>query len=249
VIERFQSMLTGDAAIHTPYGATEALPVATASSREILSETRHATDRGAGTCVGRPVPSIEASVIGIDDRPIPTWNDDLQVAVGEIGEIAVKGPQVTHEYFNAPSHTALAKIDDGRGVRHRMGDLGYFDEHGRLWFCGRLTQRVRTAGGELYTVPCEGIFNTHPDVKRTALVGVGEPGAQMPVLCVELEENISKSDHNRVRAELLEIASRYDSTRSVLTVLFHPGFPVDIRHNAKIGRSELAAWAAPRIVL
>jgi acyl-CoA synthetase (AMP-forming)/AMP-acid ligase II len=247
VIERFQSMLKNDAAIHTPYGATEALPVATISSREILSETRHATDRGAGTCVGRPVPSIEASVIGIDDLAIDHWRDDLEVATGEIGEIVVKGPQVTREYFNDPFHTELAKIGDGEGVRHRMGDLGYFDGQGRLWFCGRLSQRVRTSGGDLYTVPCEAVFNTHPEVVRSALVGVGEPSTEIPVLCVELEKNVSGSKHARIRAELLEIGSRYDHTRAIHTVLFHPGFPVDIRHNAKIGRSALAEWAAPRV--
>ncbi len=247
VIERFQAMLTGDAAIHTPYGATESLPVATTSSREILSETRHATDRGAGTCVGRPVPSIEAAVIAIDDGPIREWSDGLKVGVGEIGEIVVKGPQVTHEYFNAPSHTALAKIDDGGRVRHRMGDLGYFDDSGRLWFCGRKSQRVRTAAGDLYTVPCESVFNTHPDVFRTALVGVGDPGDQKPVLCVELERTVAPSEHRRVRAELLGIGAGFDHTRAIETVLFHPAFPVDIRHNAKIGRSALAVWAAPRI--
>jgi len=247
VIERFQSMLTGDAAIHTPYGATESLPVATTSSHEILDETRHATDRGAGTCVGRPVPSIEAAVIGIEDGAIERWSESLEVATGEIGEIVVKGPQVTREYFNAPSHTALAKIEDEEAVRHRMGDLGYFDESGRLWFCGRKTQRVRTAAGDLYTVPCESVFNTHAAVYRTALVGVGEVGNQRPVLCVELEKTIAASDHERVRGELLEIGAGFDHTRAVRTVLFHPAFPVDIRHNAKIGRSALAAWAAPRI--
>ncbi len=115
VIERFQSMLRDDAAIHTPYGATESLPVATTSSHEILSETRHATDQGAGTCVGHPVPSIEAEVIAIDDAPIERWDESLKVAAGEIGEIVVKGPQVTREYYNAAGHTALAKIADGEG--------------------------------------------------------------------------------------------------------------------------------------
>ncbi len=247
VIERFQSMLTGDAAIHTPYGATESLPVATTSSHEILGETRHATDRGAGTCVGRPVPSIEAAVIAIDDGAIDLWSESLQAATGEIGEIVVKGPQVTTEYFNAPGHTALAKIADGDAIRHRMGDLGYFDESGRLWFCGRKTQRVRTAAGDLYTVPCESVFNTHPDVYRTALVGVGEPGNQRPVLCVELEKNVAASEHGRVRGELLKIGAGFNHTETITTVLFHPAFPVDIRHNAKIGRSALAVWATPRI--
>jgi acyl-CoA synthetase (AMP-forming)/AMP-acid ligase II len=248
VIERFQGLLVReDAAIHTPYGATEALPVASNSSREILSEDRHATDRGAGTCVGYPVSSIEATVIAIDDDAIARWKNDLEVDTGVVGEIVVKGPQVTTEYFNAPQHTALAKIGDDEGVRHRMGDLGYFDEQGRLWFCGRKSQRVQTPDGTLHTVPCESIFNTHPDVFRTALVGVGEPGSQVPVLCVELEQGIGKAQHDRIRSELLGLGEAHDRTRTIRTVLFHPAFPVDIRHNAKIGRGALAGWAAPRL--
>jgi len=247
IIERFQKLLTGGGAIHTPYGATESLPVATTSSLEILSDTRHATDRGAGTCVGRPVDSIEAAIIRIDDGPITSWNEALSVEPGVVGEIVVKGPQVTREYFNAAGHTELAKISDGESVRHRMGDLGYFDDTGRLWFCGRKTQRVRTAEGTLYTVPCESVFNTHPEVFRTALVGVGDPGQELPVLCVELEPGVKKTQQGRILDELLEIGRGFDHTKSVATVLFHPAFPVDIRHNAKIGRSALATWAEPRV--
>jgi acyl-CoA synthetase (AMP-forming)/AMP-acid ligase II len=247
VIERFQGLLRDDAAIHTPYGATESLPVATTSSHEILSETRHATDQGGGTCVGRTVPSIEAEVITIDDAPIERWDDFLKVAAGEVGEIVVKGPQVTREYYNAPGHTALAKITDGEGVRHRMGDLGYFDDQDRLWFCGRKSQRVRTADGTLFTVPCESVFNTHQEVFRTALVGVGEAGSELPVLCVELEGGVDRGQHDRIRTELLELGSGFEHTRGIRTVLFHPAFPVDIRHNAKIGRGQLAVWAAPKV--
>ncbi len=247
IIERFQSMLDDGAAIHTPYGATESLPVATTSSHEILADTRHATDRGAGTCVGEPVPSIEAVVIGVDDDPISEWNEDLLLPVGEVGEIVVKGPQVTLEYFNASTHTKLGKINDGSSVRHRMGDLGYFDDQGRLWFCGRKSQRVRTEEGTLFTVPCEAVFNTHQEVFRTALVGVGEAGKQVAVLCVELEKGVAGSEHGRIRDELLEIGSQFDHTKSIGHVLFHASFPVDIRHNAKIGRGALATWAEPRV--
>ena len=247
VIERFQSLLRDDAAIHTPYGATESLPVATTSSHEILSETRHATDQGAGTCVGCPVPSIEAEVIIIDDAPIERWEDCLKVAAGEVGEIVVKGPQVTREYYNAAGQTALAKISEGEAVRHRMGDLGYFDEQGRLWFCGRKSQRVRTAEGTQFTVPCESVFNTHPEVFRTALVGVGETGSELPVLCVELEGSVGRAQHGRIRTELLDLGVGFEHTKSIRTVLFHPAFPVDIRHNAKIGRGALAVWAAPKV--
>jgi len=247
VIERFQAMLTGDAAIHTPYGATESLPVATISSHEILSETRHATDRGAGTCVGRPVDSIEAAVIRIDDEPISSWREDLKIDDGEVGEIVVKGPQVSRAYFNAPEHDRLAKITDGEAIRHRMGDLGYLDDRGRLWFCGRKTHRVQCPDETLYTVPCESVFNTHPDVYRTALVGVGVTGAQRPVLCVELEPGVSPSEEARIREELLTLGEGFEHTKTIRSVLFHNGFPVDIRHNAKIGRTALASWAAPRI--
>jgi len=247
VIERFQGLLRDDAAIHTPYGATESLPVATTSSHEILADTRHATDRGAGTCVGRPVPSIVAEVISIDDAPIERWDESLKVATGEVGEIVVKGPQVTREYYNAAGQTALAKIADGEAVRHRMGDLGYFDELGRLWFCGRKSQRVRTAEGTLFTVPCESVFNTHPEVFRTALVGVGEGEAKVPVLCVELEGSVARAQHDRIRTELLDLGAGFEHTKGIRNVLFHPAFPVDIRHNAKIGRGALAAWAAPKV--
>jgi len=247
VIERFQSMLTADAAIHTPYGATESLPVATISSHEILGETGKATERGAGTCVGRPVESIEAAVIGITEQPINCWKEELKVPTGDVGEIVVKGPQVSREYFNAAEHNRLGKIPDGVTVRHRMGDLGYFDHAGRLWFCGRKAQRVQTERETLFTVPCESVFNVHPEVFRTALVGVGPRGRQRPVLCVELERGVRRGARKRIRAELLELGMGFEHTRSIREVLFHPDFPVDIRHNAKIGRTALARWAESRV--
>jgi len=248
ILERFAAMLPEGAEIHTPYGATEALPVATIGSREILAETRHATDRGAGTCVGRPVPSIEAQVIRIDDRPIEGWDDSLAAAPGEVGEVVVRGPQVTQGYFDAPGHDALSKIRDGGTARHRMGDLGYRDDAGRLWFCGRKSQRVVTPDGALFTVPCEAVFETHPDVRRAALVGVELGGAVQPVIWIELEPGWNRRiARGRIRDELLAIGARHAHTRGIRTVLFRRRFPVDIRHNAKIRRSRMAEWAARRL--
>ncbi len=87
-------------------------------------------------------------IISIRDEPIPTWRDDLELAAGEIGEIAVQGPVVTACYWNRAESTALAKIADPIHDRfyHRMGDLGYVDASGRIWFCGRKSQRVVTRG-------------------------------------------------------------------------------------------------------
>ena len=125
-----------------------------------------------------------------------------------------------------------------------MGDVGYFDAEGRLWFCGRKTQRVETASGPLYTEQVEPVFNTHPDVKRTALVGVGSSGRQRPVLCYELQPGVPQDQRTQVAEALRVIASRHAHTAIIDTFLRHPAFPVDIRHNAKIGREKLAAWAA-----
>jgi len=247
-LERFSQLLPEGAEIFTPYGATEALPVCSIGSREILAETAAGTGEGRGICVGRPVNGISLAIIGITDEPVDLWDDDLRVEAGEIGEIVVRGQQVTSAYFNRPDATRLAKITDPNdGVWHRMGDLGYLDTSGRVWFCGRKSHRLMTATGELYTIPVEGIFNTHPEVFRTALVGIGVPGRQRPVLCVELEQGVSSSWKELVRTELLEIGAGYPHTAGIKDILFHPAFPVDIRHNAKIFREKLAVWAARKL--
>ena len=247
IIERFVSLMAPGGRILTPYGATESLPVAVNSSDVILGETRAATDRGAGTCVGAPVPSIEVAIIEIEDGPVEDWSDAVKRPDGEVGEIVVKGPQVTHEYFATEKHNRLGKIRDGESVRHRMGDLGYFDERGRLWFCGRMSQRVITANETLFTVPCESIFNTHADVYRSALVSAEVNDEIVPVICIETEPGIKPSDHERIRTELLELGSGFEHTKNIQTVLFHPSFPVDIRHNVKIGRRELGHWATAQL--
>lgn len=249
VIDRMQAMLEPDASIYTPYGATECLPVALIEGRE-LRTTRTATESGAGTCIGRVVAPNRVRLIRIDDRAIAQWHDSLQVAEGDIGEIVVAGPSVTDSYFARPEATALAKIsetlpDGSTRVLHRMGDLAWRDEQGRLWFCGRKSQRVETRSGPLYTEQFEPIFNTHPKVRRSALVGVGERGAQRPIVCVELVQD-ARADAT-LRGELLALAQRHAHTRGLDTLLFHPRFPVDIRHNAKIGREALARWASQKL--
>jgi acyl-CoA synthetase (AMP-forming)/AMP-acid ligase II len=158
---------------------------------------------------------------------------------------------VTRSYYNRPRATDLAKIEkpDG-GFCHRMGDLGYFDGAGRLWFCGRKGQRVVTAEGTLFTIPCEAVFNTHPRVLRTALVGVPpgkEQGVPEPVLCVELEKGVPRSRRAAIRSELAALGAAHEHTRGIKTILFHKRFPVDIRHNAKIFREKLADWAAGKL--
>jgi acyl-CoA synthetase (AMP-forming)/AMP-acid ligase II len=245
-LERFQRCLPDSIEVLNSYGATESLPVSFLGSRTILQETRQLTDAGGGVCVGPPAPGMKVRVVPIHEDPIESWTDDLSLPAGEIGEIVVCGAVVTPSYYNRPLATKLAKIPtEGGGVWHRMGDVGYFDEQGRLWMCGRKGHRVETEAGTLYTIPCEAVFNTHSAVRRSALVGV-EPmshqGHAEPVLCVERVQGAT-IDTEQLTDELLEIARGHDHTRQIRTVLYHPSFPVDVRHNAKIFREKLAVWA------
>lgn len=251
MLKRFDKILDDSAEIHTPYGATEALPVTTIRKKLILQETWGKTQRGMGICVGRPVPGIELKIIKITDDPIPYWDTGLEQSPFEVGEIVVQGPWVTRNYFNAPNNAnQLAKIADGDDFWHRMGDLGWLDDQGRLWLCGRKGQRVITKTETLYTLPCEAIFNIHPKVKRSALVGVGEKGEQEAVIVVEPEDPnlINSSDEKEVLIqELLELGKRFPHTDEIKFFLLHPQFPVDIRHNAKIFREQLAVWAEEKV--
>lgn len=244
IIEKFSGMLAAEAEIHTPYGATEAMPVLSIDSAEILGSTRKFSEQGYGICVGRPVGDIEVGIIRITDNPIEHWSDDLLVETGEIGEIVVKGDVVTRRYFDRPQAEMAAKILDGDAFWHRMGDVGWQDNKDRVWFCGRKSHRVITDNGPLFTIPCEAIFNQHPAVFRSALVGIGRPPHQKPVICIELNKGDKGVNKEVLKHELLNLAAKHPMTHEIKTVLFHEGFPVDIRHNAKIYREQLAEWAA-----
>lgn len=246
-----QSYLAEGVPIYTPYGATEALPVANIGSDEILKETRHLTATGHGVCVGRPFDGMTVHIIRICDDPIAAWDESLLVPRGEVGEIVVRGPVVTKRYHNRDAATKLAKILDPRTgeTLHRMGDVGYFDDRDRLWFCGRKSHRVATSNGTLFTDMVEPIFENLPSVARAALVGVSQDGRKVPAVCIERfsprNEPIAWDD----LVPLLKARGReFAHTKSIELFLEYPGmFPVDVRHNSKIFREKLAVWASRRL--
>jgi olefin beta-lactone synthetase len=295
------------AALHSPYGATEALPVSSVSAEEVLGEagpetggdprvsdpiignrkakiensrgTAAETARGRGTCVGRPVAEIEVRIIAIEDGPIATLEDARLLPPGEIGEIIVRGPVVTEVYDLLPEATARAKIQtpnpkvqtdcapDAFGglefgslefgisaarsaaVWHRMGDAGYFDATGRLWFCGRVAERVETPHGPLFPDCIEPVFNQHPRVCRTALIGFGPRGKQVAALAVECwpdRRPRGGADRRALGRELRELGAASERTDRIRVFYFVKRFPVDVRHNAKIHRLHLARDLAGR---
>lgn len=248
-----EQVLAPGAEIHTPYGATESLPISSISGAEVLNQTAARTDAGEGICVGRPVPEADVQIIRIDDRAIEAWSDSLELPRGDVGEITVAGPMVTERYYGLPEKTHRAKIRQADGaVRHRVGDLGYIDEDGLLWVCGRKAHRVTTRNGPLYTVCCEAIINQHPDVYRSALVGIGPAGRQVPVMVIEAERGShpqTRRQRASFREQLHDIAKSTEQTRDMDHFLFRRQLPTDIRHNSKIGRETLRTWAEKTLKL
>lgn len=229
--------------IHTPYGATESLPVCSISGKRILNETKVKTDQGAGTCVGQPVDEVEVRIIEITDQSIETLDFAKELLTGEIGELIVKGPVVTKGYDHLDQATAKAKIKNRDAVWHRMGDAGYKDGNGDLWFCGRVAERVQTKYGVLFTDPVEAFFNQQEGVFRSALIGLGNAPDQVPAIVIEpmpgrWPRSVEAKSHWAGR--LLHGIPPDSVAAQVKTVFFHKAFPVDVRHNAKIHRLTLA---------
>ncbi len=237
--------------LHTPYGATECLPVSSISGEEIVGGTWAGTERGGGTCVGRLFPEMEARIIPVFDGAIESLEAAGRLPMGQKGELIVRGPVVTTAYDGLPDATRLAKISGKDGaVWHRMGDVAYLDGGGRLWFCGRVAERVVTRFGVLYTDCCEGILNACPAVSRTALVGIGEPGNQIPLIAIEAHGQraiFSRSYRQQIIEQLRELLSEHPILNRITGFQFVRKFPVDVRHNAKIHRLTLARRFAKKL--
>jgi acyl-CoA synthetase (AMP-forming)/AMP-acid ligase II len=241
--------------VHTPYGATESLPLTSISGAEIL-DVRSSIEGGFGTCVGRAAPGVDIALIPVEDRAIADWSDVTPLGHDSIGEVCVRGAVVTREYADDGAATRAAKIADGEAVVHRTGDAGWIDTDGRLWIVGRTSHRIETRAGVVWPVPLENVCDLHPRLTRTALVGVGERRSEQPVLVVEPrpgEMPRGAAGRERFAREIAALRAAHErpDTPTVLPdlrrVLFRESLPVDVRHNAKIRREILKAWAAARL--
>lgn len=234
--------------LHTPYGSTEALPVSDlvhGSPEYVITEN----DYAGGICVGFPLPGVKIRIIRIEDNPVWDLSEDLYCQTDEVGEIIVSGPHITTKYIDddANEHSKISG-DDG-SIWHRMGDLGRIDPKGRLWFYGRKNHRVVCRDRLLFTIPVEAIFNIHPDVTRTALVGMKIDGAEYAeaVLWIEAKNKPDNDKKAQIIDDMRAIAAENGLTGDIREFLFHREFPVDPRHNAKIYREKLAREAERRL--
>jgi len=236
--KRFRHLLADHTDLFGIYGATETLPIAKVESREVFS-LEEKTKNGAGICLGEPIDGVTVRIIPITDEPIEEWRDSLTVESNVVGEITVQSAATTREYLNRPESNQISKIEYREDIIHRMGDVGYFDEEGRLWYCGRKSHRVITKDEVMFTEQIENIFNAHPQVNRTALVGVKNE----PVLWVELKIN-AKKNKDKIKQELMDMAIQHPQASKIKVFLFMKKFPTDVRHNSKIIREQLAKQAA-----
>ncbi len=261
ILDKLKRCLPEDAEIHTPYGATEALPLASISATEVLGETAEKTKRGGGVCVGKRFSRIDWKIIAISDgpelevsgvvdsfgrsriivadSPFLRLEEVQELPTGEIGELVVCGPQVTERYVTRLESNALAKMLDADGkIWHRMGDVGYLDADDRFWFCGRKAHRVETPAKILFSIPCEAIFNRHPKVFRSALIGVPEPMILVEPFPQHFPKTVAEKE--QLVDELRELGRKNPLTEGIQRFDVYRKFPVDVRHNAKINREKLA---------
>lgn len=232
LLERLVPLLPGGTA-YVGYGSTEAEPVALISAQEVATETARLTQQGRGTCVGRLADGLRARIVRPMAGPIPPlpW-EDLELPPGEIGEILVSGPHVNREYYRNPEAVRENKVVEADGtVWHRMGDMGYFDEAGRLWMVGRMHNRVERDGTTLYPVMVEEVAAQVPWVRKAALLGLPHPRlGEEAVVAVEAS---GPPQPEALRLVLREAGFEIDR------VVVLGKLPVDPRHNVKIDYAKL----------
>jgi len=243
VLEQVKNIVP-NAEVYTPYGSTESLPVTLASAAELRETKRLRAKTGEeGTLVGKALSRLALKIVAISFEAETDLPPEL--APLEIGEIIVRGDNVSPRYLDDHTANSLGKIPDGNGNSwHRMGDVGYLDQDGNLFFCGRKAHMVSFEGRNFYSVPVERVFNRHKKVKRSALIKLGESGE--PAIVIEPHSQhwpVTRQDIQELVSELRELGRAEIVSRGVKKFLFHKSFPVDPRHNAKIYRDELGKWS------
>jgi acyl-CoA synthetase (AMP-forming)/AMP-acid ligase II/pimeloyl-ACP methyl ester carboxylesterase len=212
----------------TPYGMTEALPVCDVTLDEI-----EAAGPGDGVLVGSPLPGVEVRISAV--QADGTAMAPLSDAPGVMGEIVVRGAHIRDHYDRLWATQRASARDAGW---HRTGDVGQLDVSGRLWIGGRLAHVVTAPEGPIAPVGVEQRVEALPEVTAAACVGVGPVGTQAVVVIVVTGER-------RIGLADLTLADRVRGAAGVpvAAVLERRELPVDIRHNSKVDRTALAAWA------
>ncbi len=220
-----------NAEAHTPYGMTEVLPVS-----DITPAGIEAAGAGEGVCVGRPLAEVSVAISPLDETGHATG--ELTTHADVAGEVCVQAAHVKDSYDKL---WVTQHASEQPPHWHRSGDVGHLDEQGRLWIEGRMIHVITTADGPVTPVGIEQAVESVSDVDHAAAVGVGPTGTQQVVVVVAPTERPRRPDlASRVLAERIRAAASVD----IAAVFVVPALPVDKRHNSKIDRTRVGAWAS-----
>ena len=223
---RAMSALCPNAALHTPYGMTEILPVA-----DISFTQRVAVGGGRGVCVGQPVSGCDVIIASADPLAEVT-----SIAVGETGEVVVLSQWMSSGYDRLWHTQQLARPVVNGAAWHRTGDIGHLDDNGNLWIEGRVVHLIHTVNGPIAPVPIEIAAESVEGVQRAAAVAVGPVGVQQVVVVLEMTGERADGHASAGVSAAVRAACAPQPVAAVWTV---KALPVDIRHNAKIDRTAL----------
>ena len=217
-----------NARVGTPYGMTEVLPVCDVDLVEL-----EAAGAGNGVLVGAPIRGVDIAVRALDAGGEP--HGELITAAQITGEIHVRAPHMRERY----DRLAAVDVRSPAGW-HATGDVGHLDAAGRLWIEGRLQHVIVTESGVVTPVGIEQLVQADPDVEQAAVVGVGPRGSQVLVVIVTGPGGPIAGVELTAR---LRAAVRKQTGRDLAAVLVRASLPTDLRHNAKVDRVALRAWA------
>jgi len=172
VAEKWKA-LTGTPIIEG-YGLTETSPVVIANPLDIKDWT--------GT-IGVPIPSTEATILDDDGEP---------VALGDVGEICIRGPQVMKGYWNRPDETTHVFTEDGW---LRTGDMGFMDERGYFKITDRKKDIIIVSGFKVFPNEIEDVISAHPGVREVAAIGVQDDksGEVVKVFVVRRDDSLTEA--------------------------------------------------------
>lgn len=225
--------LAVNAALHTPYGMTEALPITDIDLPGIL-----AAGVGNGVCVGTAVDGATVSIAPITAAGLVL---ESTTAANVTGEILVSAPHVKDRYdrlWITEQHSV--SIPDW----HRTGDVGHLDTEGRLWVEGRMEHILTTSAGVKTPVAPEQAIETVAGVARAAVVGVGPMGTQAAVAIIETTPAVKRPGLAPSALAAAVRAASLSVDLPLAAVLILDAMPTDVRHNSKIDRAKLSRWAA-----
>ena len=185
--------------------------------------------------IGLMLPGIEMDVVSLDDpkKLMPT---------GEVGEIRIKGPNVTKGYWNRPKETAEAFVGD----RFLTGDIGYMDSDGYYYLVDRKKDMIISGGFNVYSQMIEQAIYTHPSVQEVIVIGIPDDyRGEAAKAFVKLRDGAKPFALEELRAHLAGKIGKHELPAALEFVAELPRTPVGKLSRHELRRQQLSPQATP----